>query len=132
MVTDKDFIGRVLHIWSHKCFTITNVGMLNEVLSNIEFISKIEWLTLFCKGTTKKGTPCMRKCLSGSLYCRIHFEVLEEDECPVCLDDYIPAIKSVCGHHVCQSCLKGMKDSGRTVCCPLCRDPRFLTNNPIF
>ena len=88
-------------------YTITSNKMLHEALSECSDISKIEWLPL-----TESAS-------------HVHLDVLEELECPVCLDDYIPVIKSVCGHHACQSCLKGMKDSGRTVCCPLCRDPRF-------
>jgi hypothetical protein len=86
-----------------------------------------------CIGITKRGTSCCRSHLKGSPYCKSHGPasthisptVLEEDECPVCLDDYIPTIKSLCGHHVCQSCCKSMKESGRTICCPICRDSRF-------
>ena len=63
------------------------------------------------------------KSLAPAMYVTI--DVLEEDECPVCLDDYIPIIKSLCGHHACQSCCRSMKATGRTICCPLCRDSRF-------
>ena len=51
--------------------------------------------------------------------------MLEELECPVCLEDYIPVFKAQCGHHVCKECCQSMKASGRTICCPLCRDSRF-------
>ena len=131
-LTEADFVGRTLFIWSHKCFVITSLEMLNQNRGSIKKILKMEWLGHLCKGTTKRGTPCMKGVKRGSLFCKHHTlnsyvkcDVLEEDECPVCLDDYIPTIKSLCGHHACQSCCKSMKESGRTICCPLCRDSRF-------
>lgn len=84
-----------------------------------------------CQGITKRGDPCKRNPIKGLFHCRSHGPthisptILEEDECPVCLDDYIPIVKSLCGHHVCQSCCKGMKNSGQAICCPICRDTRF-------
>jgi hypothetical protein len=84
---------------------------------------------MLCKGITKNGNLCTRYTVVGEMYCRTHqkqsLDVFEELECPVCLEDYIPIMKAVCGHHVCKECSKSMKESGRTICCPLCRDDRF-------
>ena len=96
-----------------------------------------------CTGRTAYGDPCRRYangCLDGSFVCRAHFKpmkprkrkmkviemiVCTEDECPVCLEEFIPFAKSKCGHSVCSACCRGMKDTGRTLVCPLCRDARF-------
>jgi hypothetical protein len=48
------------------------------------------------------------------------------DECPICLETYALKRKAVCGHHACSECCSSMKASGRTICCPLCRDKRFV------
>jgi hypothetical protein len=48
------------------------------------------------------------------------------DECPICLESYELTRKAVCGHHACSECCSSMKASGRTICCPLCRDKRFV------
>jgi hypothetical protein len=48
------------------------------------------------------------------------------DECPICLESYALKRKAVCGHHACSECCSSMKASGRTICCPLCRDKRFV------
>jgi hypothetical protein len=48
------------------------------------------------------------------------------DECPICLESYALTRKAVCGHHACSECCSSMKASGRTICCPLCRDRRFV------
>jgi len=48
------------------------------------------------------------------------------DECPICLESYALTRKAVCGHHACSECCSSMKASGRTICCPLCRDKRFV------
>ena len=54
-------------------------------------------------------------------------EVVETtDECPICLESYELTRKAVCGHHACSECCSSMKASGRTICCPLCRDKRFV------
>ena len=121
-LVNADFTGRVLHIWANKCFTITSNEMLYKVLGECSDISKIEWLQLLCH-----GKDCMERCAKGSLYCasHVHLDVLEELECPVCLDDFIATKQPLCGHKVCPECCKNMKKSGRTLCCPICRDPRF-------
>lgn len=106
-LVNADFTGRVLHIWAQKCYIITSNKMLHEALSECSDISKIEWLKL-----TESAS-------------RVHLDVLEEVECPVCLDDFIATIQPLCGHKVCPECCKSMKESGRTVCCPICRDPQF-------
>ena len=48
---------------------------------------------------------------------------VNEEQCPVCLDDYKPFVSGVCGHRVCISCLGKMKSSSHA--CPMCRDARF-------
>ena len=48
------------------------------------------------------------------------------DECPICLESYELTRKAMCGHHACSECCVSMKASGRTICCPLCRDKRFV------
>ena len=55
----------------------------------------------------------------------LELTVCMEDECPVCLEDFIPVASAKCGHHVCVSCCRGMHATGRTLTCPLCRDTRF-------
>ena len=46
-------------------------------------------------------------------------------ECPVCMEEFISTQSSMCGHKVCASCCRRMRDSGRTLSCPMCRDMRF-------
>ena len=46
-------------------------------------------------------------------------------ECPVCLDDCLMDRRAPCGHCVCSDCCLQMGASGRSLCCPLCRDTRF-------
>ena len=48
-----------------------------------------------------------------------------EDECPICMEDYVVIRKAPCGHHACPDCCLQMNASGRTVKCPLCRDMGF-------
>ena len=44
------------------------------------------------------------------------------DDCCVCLERTNRAVSS-CNHPLCNDCLTGMRRSGRTVKCPLCRGP---------
>jgi len=46
-------------------------------------------------------------------------------DCPVCMEEFVITQSSMCGHKVCSSCCRNMRDSGRTLSCPLCRDERF-------
>ena len=41
-------------------------------------------------------------------------------ECCVCYENTNTAVKG-CKHPVCKTCFKGMKRSGRTLACPMCR-----------
>jgi hypothetical protein len=54
-------------------------------------------------------------------------QLMVEDECPICMEEYIVTRKSICGHHACTTCCRNMKESGRILNCPLCRDNRFRT-----
>jgi len=96
-----------------------------------------------CSGLTAYGDPCKRFAngrLDGLPVCTTHFKpikpkkrprnvidlnVCEEVECPVCMEDFIATESSLCGHKVCSTCCQHMKESGRTLTCPLCRDVRF-------
>ena len=55
----------------------------------------------------------------------IELSVLSEAECPICLEEYVPAASAKCGHHACATCCRGMQATGRTLTCPMCRDGRF-------
>jgi hypothetical protein len=57
-----------------------------------------------------------------------------EDDCPICLETYTLTRRAPCGHHVCSGCCLSMKDAGRTIVCPLCRDKRFrqLVNHAVL
>jgi hypothetical protein len=48
-----------------------------------------------------------------------------EDECPICMEDYVVIRKAPCGHHACPDCCLQMHTAGRTLKCPLCRDAGF-------
>ena len=48
-----------------------------------------------------------------------------EDECPICMEDYVVIRKAPCGHHACPDCCLQMHTAGRTLKCPLCRDMGF-------
>ena len=51
-------------------------------------------------------------------------ELYENDNCPVCLEDYTGKKKCVmtnCGHLTCMECMQGMVDSGMNLNCPTCR-----------
>jgi hypothetical protein len=48
-----------------------------------------------------------------------------EDECPICMEDYVVIRKAPCGHHACPDCCLQMHAAGRTLKCPLCRDEGF-------
>ncbi len=50
-----------------------------------------------------------------------------EVECPVCMDEFVATETAQCGHTVCSTCCSHMKESGRTLKCPLCRDTRFAS-----
>jgi hypothetical protein len=52
-------------------------------------------------------------------------KLLVEDECPVCMEDYVVIRKAPCGHHACPGCCLQMHAAGRTLKCPLCRDAGF-------
>ena len=52
-------------------------------------------------------------------------QLMVEDECPICMEDYMVTRTATCGHHACSTCCRHMKESGRTLNCPLCRDNRF-------
>ena len=109
---------------------------------------------LRCSMTAKSGNgkPCRYYAhgrLNGSPVCSGHFpppatykdfkrlkderlrtEVVqlkecEEVECPVCMEEFVAVHSSLCGHKVCSSCCRHMKESGRTMTCPMCRDVRF-------
>ena len=51
--------------------------------------------------------------------------LLVEDECPICMEDYVVIRKAPCGHHACPDCCLQMHTAGRTLKCPLCRDMGF-------
>jgi hypothetical protein len=52
-------------------------------------------------------------------------KLLVEDECPICMEDYVVSRKAPCGHHACPGCCLQMHAAGRTLKCPLCRDTGF-------
>lgn len=112
-------------------------------------------LDLYGKYETLVGPTCVpyrcRHCrryangrLDGKPVCSDHFDtveskkmivkkllvkfadgILSEEECPVCMEDFIPVATAVCGHRVCSDCCRGMQETGRTIMCPMCRDTRF-------
>ena len=51
--------------------------------------------------------------------------LMVEDECPICMEDYVVIRKAPCGHHACPDCCLQMHTAGRTLKCPLCRDVGF-------
>jgi len=46
------------------------------------------------------------------------------EECPVCLETYEPMYGPLCGHNVCNDCMRNMDLKGLTKC-PLCRSDSF-------
>ena len=52
-------------------------------------------------------------------------KLMVEDECPICMEDYVVIRKAPCGHHACPDCCLQMHTAGRTLKCPLCRDAGF-------
>jgi hypothetical protein len=110
------------------------------------------YLRCSMKAKSGNGKPCRYYAhgrLNGSLVCSGHFPPLatykdfkrlkderlrtevvhlkecEEVECPVCMEEFVAVHSSLCGHKVCSSCCRHMKESGRTMTCPMCRDVRF-------
>ena len=57
----------------------------------------------------------------------VKLEESETAECPVCMDEFVATEKARCGHTVCSTCCSHMKESGRTLKCPMCRDTRFAS-----
>lgn len=55
----------------------------------------------------------------------LHMSKPVKVECPVCMEEFISIQSSMCGHKVCSPCCRRMRDSGRTLSCPMCRDMRF-------
>ena len=54
---------------------------------------------------------------------QLHSEdMIKEDniECCVCYENTNRVVQG-CKHPVCKTCFKGMKRSGRTLACPMCR-----------
>lgn len=90
-----------------------------------------------CSMSAKSGNgkPCKYYAhgrVNGAPVCSGHFpplviklKVCKEVECPVCMEEFVATQSSLCGHKVCSSCCRQMRDSGRTMTCPLCRDVRF-------
>ena len=76
--------------------------------------------TNFCKGITKKGTPCVRRCKSD--YCIDHEK--EYNSCPICMNDAVIEDTLSCGHMMCLSCSSLCALNGKMEC-PMCRQ---LTN----
>lgn len=77
--------------------------------------------------------PLRRFCSVGRTHARTEraFEepteadlaVLDGDACSICLQPFdVYTTKTACGHHYCHECLASYM-SGRTVTCPLCRQP---------
>lgn len=85
-----------------------------------------------CHGKTKTGRQCTKKVLRGT-FCFHHKnqeaelvvepkpeglqEEQSDDECPICLEPDLSKLKFSCGHAVCLTCLKQLRQS----LCPLCR-----------
>ena len=46
--------------------------------------------------------------------------LITDEECCVCYENTKTAVQG-CKHPVCKTCFKGMKRSGRTLACPMCR-----------
>jgi hypothetical protein len=57
----------------------------------------------------------------------VRLEESETVECPVCMDEFVATETARCGHTVCSACCSHMKESGRTLKCPMCRDTRFAS-----
>ena len=70
-------------------------------------------------------THVVLELFSGILRYEVIGEVLEESECPVCLEDFIQVHKTRCAHGACESCRKKMLERGLTRC-PICRDTGFF------
>ena len=57
---------------------------------------------------------------------------VEDTECCICFEENTKTVL-YCKHHLCNECLKGMKRSGRTLSCPMCRwTPRDPCNFKLF
>lgn len=69
----------------------------------------------FCKGTTSKGFPCIRKIKAGVKYCHAHKG--EYEECSICYEDMQCKSTLKCGHVFCVACLSKCT----SINCPLCR-----------
>ena len=68
---------------------------------------------MFCKGITKKGTPCIKKIKNGK-YCSSHKGDFEE--CVICYEDMQFKGQLSCNHSFCISCLSNCEKA-----CPYCR-----------
>lgn len=69
----------------------------------------------FCKGTTSKGFPCIRKIKDGDKYCHGHKG--EYEECAICYEDMQYKSTLMCGHAFCVACLSKCTN----INCPMCR-----------
>ena len=56
---------------------------------------------------------------------------MDDKTCCVCLEENTKVLQ--CKHNLCGECLKGIKKSGRTLCCPMCRwKPRNRRDFKLF
>jgi hypothetical protein len=83
--------------------------------------------TPVCSGHFPKFAPVQKMLSTRELMLTkvVQLKECTEVECPVCMEDFIATESSMCGHTVCSSCCHQMKATGRTLMCPMCRDPRF-------
>ena len=57
------------------------------------------------------------------------------EDCPICKEFRSKAVTIVRGHKLCDSCLVGVLEVGRSINCPMCGGPilrRVITPGPIY
>jgi hypothetical protein len=92
------------------------IGVLLQHIESIRFVSGAQVFAPTVPSYTP--TPIADEPLAEE-------KQMVEDECPICMEDYVVIRKAPCGHHACPDCCLQMHAAGRTLKCPLCRDAGF-------
>jgi len=99
-------------------FNHTHTHLTRTTYNYLTFCIITTNMSVMCKATTLRGTPCNCKAKTDSDYCGRHKNVFE---CSICYTTSTDKKIIKCGHEFCHKCIDTWTKTNNT--CPICRAP---------